>query len=179
MQNAQQLFILGRTGLLTCPARRLSHCYLLLSTTAPYDCALQPCWVCLVFCKQAHPAKKGRENTTAPPPLHCIFITPPQRDVYSLLRLSREFQTQRRRGEREELITNRGIATFVFVLRLSSKRSEEGEREKSLLLIVAEPRLYSSWVCVKRFQTQRRGRERMSGSYRYRGRATSGIVLGL
>jgi hypothetical protein len=97
---------------------------------------------CCVCQEISNAAKKGRE-----------------RRAYYQSRLSRvcicaafvsRVQTQRRRGEREELITNRGRATIVFELGLCQE-----------------------------VQTQRRGRERMSDSYRYRGRATSGIVLGL
>jgi hypothetical protein len=136
---------------LTCPARRLSHCYLLLSTTAPYDCALQPCWVCLVLCEQGHPAKKGRENTTTPPPLLLIFSSPRLlRDGYLLLRLSSKRSEE---GEREELITNRGLATVVFMLGLcqevqTQRRGRENER---FLPLSSRPKqgetLGFYWVC--------------------------------
>jgi hypothetical protein len=97
-----------------------------------------------VFCKQAYPAKKGRENTTTPPPLLLIFSSPRlERDGYLLLRLSSKRSEE---GEREELITNRP-RRFV----------PKGQRG----------RLYLCWVCVKRSKPSEEG-ERMRGSYHYR-----------
>ena len=156
---------------MTCPARRLSHCCLFSCTIAPYDCALQPCWVCLVFCEQGHPAKKGRENYYLLLRLHYTIFSSPRllRDGCLLLRLSLKRSEE---GEREELITNRGLATVVFMLGLcqevqTQRRGRENERFLTLSSRSKAERLVSTGF-VKRVQTQAKKKKRVHEScYRH------------
>jgi len=94
--------------------------------------------------------------------------------------------TQRRKGERTLLLRLRysvslssrlrGMLTCCCVCQEISNAAKKG-REKSLLLIVAEPRSYSSWVCQEISNPAKKGREK--SFYTNRGLATFVFELGL
>jgi len=114
------------------------------------------------FCQtSSNPAKKGRENSHS----SCIFITNLlARVCHRAGFASREFQTQRRRGERMSFYTNRertrGCIRAGFVKRDFQTQRRRGER-MSFYTNRERTRGCIRAGFVKRVQTQRRRGENM------------------
>ena len=80
------------------------------------------------FASRVTQRRKGERTTTiTPPPLHYIFITPPVARWLSAAAF--EFKRSEE-GEREEFITNRGLATVVFYAGFVSRGPNPAKRER-------------------------------------------------